>query len=274
MRARLVPSRAAALVFVGGLGVVLALVLASESARVPLRTPLVPGAARGEPLPIPLEGRETRHGSRLFRLTLSLGDPAALASHEELWLFLSSETEPLAPRGGPAARARVGVCPHGARSGRRCGADQPTRVRTLAGLLDHRRARRRREHGPGGRGEGRRCGRAAGLSTVERRRAGQDPGPALRHEARRARRSRPLRVVSGQRAPHRAAEPHVAPLAGCGLAGRRSCAPESRSHWPVASSSRRDPSPAAPARPPPRSRFAQGRAARSSLRASRCSTRW
>jgi hypothetical protein len=41
------------------LGLVLALVLTSESARVPMRTPLVPRAARGEPITIPLEGRET-----------------------------------------------------------------------------------------------------------------------------------------------------------------------------------------------------------------------
>ncbi len=93
MWARLVPSRRAALLFVGALGVVLAFVLASESARVPQRTPLVPRAARGEPLAIPLEGRETRRGSRIFRLTLRLHDPAALARHEELWLYLSSDTK-------------------------------------------------------------------------------------------------------------------------------------------------------------------------------------
>jgi len=92
MRARLVPSRGGAVVFVGALGVVLAFVLASESARVPMRTPLVPRVARGEPITIPLEGRESRRGSRLFRLTLSLTDPVALARHEELWLFLSSST--------------------------------------------------------------------------------------------------------------------------------------------------------------------------------------
>ena len=93
MRARLVPSRRLAVLFVGALGAVLALALASESARVPLRTPLVPRAARGEPLTIPLEGRESRRDSRLFRLTLSLTDPLALAGHEELWLFLSSDTK-------------------------------------------------------------------------------------------------------------------------------------------------------------------------------------
>ena len=92
MRARFVPSRRLALLAVGALGAALSFVLASESARVPQRTPLVPRSGRGEPVAIPLEGRESRRASRLFRLTLQLNDAAAFASHDELWLFLSSAT--------------------------------------------------------------------------------------------------------------------------------------------------------------------------------------
>ena len=84
MRARLAPSRRLALLFVGALGAVLSIVLASESARVPQRTPLVPRAARGEPVAIPLESREGRHGARLFRLGLSLVDGGAI-----VWRFES-----------------------------------------------------------------------------------------------------------------------------------------------------------------------------------------
>ncbi len=90
MRARLAPSRSLALLFVGALAAVLGVVLLSESARVPIRTPLVPRAARGEPLAIPLEGRESRRGGFSFRLALRMHDTAALAAHDELWLFLSS----------------------------------------------------------------------------------------------------------------------------------------------------------------------------------------
>ena len=85
-------SRRVALVFVGALGAALSLVLVSSSAREPQRTPLVARAARGEPLAIPLEGRESTRGSRLFRLELSLVDGAAISAHDELWLFLSSAT--------------------------------------------------------------------------------------------------------------------------------------------------------------------------------------
>jgi hypothetical protein len=92
MRARLVPSRRLALAFVSLLGVILGVVLFSESARVPLRTPLVPRSARGEATAIALEGREGRQGTTMFRLALAVTDPRALAAHEELWLFFSSET--------------------------------------------------------------------------------------------------------------------------------------------------------------------------------------
>ena len=85
------PSRRLALAFVSLLGVTLGVVLFSESARVPLRTPLVPRSARGEPTAIALEGREGRQGTTMFRLALAATDPRALAA-EELQLFLSSET--------------------------------------------------------------------------------------------------------------------------------------------------------------------------------------
>ena len=48
------PSRRLALAFVAVLGAILAVVLVSQSARVPLRTPLVPRTARGEPTTIAL----------------------------------------------------------------------------------------------------------------------------------------------------------------------------------------------------------------------------
>jgi hypothetical protein len=83
MRARLVPSRRLAVVFVCALGAAIGIVLVSQSARVPLRTPLVPRSARGEPAAIPLEGREARHGSVVFRLALSVADPRPLAAHDE-----------------------------------------------------------------------------------------------------------------------------------------------------------------------------------------------
>jgi hypothetical protein len=91
MRARLVPSRRLALAFIAVLGAILGVVLFSQSGRVPLRTPLVPRSARGEPTTIALEGREGRQGATVFRLALAATDPRALAA-EELWLFLSSET--------------------------------------------------------------------------------------------------------------------------------------------------------------------------------------
>lgn len=125
MRVRLVPSRRLALLFVGTLGVALAVALASESARVPLRTPLVPRASRGEPVEIPLEGRESRRGSRVFRVGLSLLDPLELARHEELWLFLSSDT-PLRTLLGAEIRSRGSRCVLVASGRPELGQDQPT----------------------------------------------------------------------------------------------------------------------------------------------------
>jgi hypothetical protein len=91
MRARLVPSRGLALAFVSLLGVLLGVVLFSESRRVPLRTPLVPRSARGKPVTLALEGREGSRGVTTFRLALEAADLRALAG-DELLLFLSSTT--------------------------------------------------------------------------------------------------------------------------------------------------------------------------------------
>jgi hypothetical protein len=88
MRARLAPSRRLALVFVLGLGALLAAALFAESARVPLRTPLVSRAARAAPVAVPLEGREARRGTAVFRLELTGHDPTTLTSHEALQLYL------------------------------------------------------------------------------------------------------------------------------------------------------------------------------------------
>ncbi len=102
MRARLVPSRRLALLFILALGALLGVVLFAESARVPLRTPLVPRASRASPLSVPLDGRETRRASTLFRLELVAREPAELLAHEELHLFLES-----VPKGRALVAARL-----------------------------------------------------------------------------------------------------------------------------------------------------------------------
>jgi hypothetical protein len=102
MRARLAPRLGLALLFVAGTGVVLATVLLSESAHVPLRTPLVPRAGRATPASAALEGREARDGRSLFRLELVAHDPAALLSHAELQLYLEA-----APPGRALKRAAL-----------------------------------------------------------------------------------------------------------------------------------------------------------------------
>jgi len=107
------------------LGVVLALVLVSDSARVPMRTPFVPRGVRGEPVRVPLEEREARRGSRTFRLTLALTDPTALSRHEELWLFLASET-PRRRLVGAHVRVRDSKCVLIASGREDLGEGQPT----------------------------------------------------------------------------------------------------------------------------------------------------
>ena len=76
--------------FVGGLGLLLALVLAMPGARSPLREPFVPKATRGEAVTIPLEVRESRKRTSVYRLALSVVDASVLLDHEELQLLFSS----------------------------------------------------------------------------------------------------------------------------------------------------------------------------------------
>jgi hypothetical protein len=124
MRARFVPSRRLALAFISLLGVILGVVLFSESRRVPLATPLVPRSARGEPIAIALEGRAGRRGTTMFRLALAATDPRALGG-EELWLFLSSGT-PRARLVSARLLVRGSECVFAATGRDAIGVDQPT----------------------------------------------------------------------------------------------------------------------------------------------------
>jgi hypothetical protein len=133
MRARLVPSRRLALAFVAVLGAILGVVLFSESRRVPLRTPLVPRSARGEPTRIALEGREGRRGTTMFRLALVAIDPHALAG-EELHLFLSSGT-PRARLVSARLRVQGTDCVFAAAGGDAIGIDEPTVLRRSPGCV-------------------------------------------------------------------------------------------------------------------------------------------
>ncbi len=123
MRARLVPSRRLALAFVSLLGVVIGIVLLSESRRVALRTPFVPRSARGEPTSIPLEGREGRRGTRMFRLELTATDPRVLAG-EGLWFFLSSGAKGVR-LASAHLRVRGSECVFAAAPGAAIGMDEP-----------------------------------------------------------------------------------------------------------------------------------------------------
>jgi hypothetical protein len=82
--------RLAAAGFVGSLGLVLALALATPGARSPLREPFVPKATRGEAVTIPLEARESRRRTSVYRLALSVVDSRVLLDHEELHLMFAS----------------------------------------------------------------------------------------------------------------------------------------------------------------------------------------
>ena len=88
-RRRLPPERSLALLFLGLLGSVLALFLLSPSARVAMRAPLVPRPLRGPLVAVPIEGRDSPRGTRVYRLVLSSTSLSNLTSHDELWLFLS-----------------------------------------------------------------------------------------------------------------------------------------------------------------------------------------
>jgi hypothetical protein len=90
MEGRLEPSRRLAVGFVLTLGTLLGVALFGESARVALRTPLVPREARSAPVSVPLDGRDARRGAVRFRLELVTHDPAALLAHEELQLFFEA----------------------------------------------------------------------------------------------------------------------------------------------------------------------------------------
>jgi len=61
-------------------------------ARSPLREPFVPKAARGEAVTIPLEARESRKRTIVYRLALVVAPTDVLLDHEELQLLFSSET--------------------------------------------------------------------------------------------------------------------------------------------------------------------------------------
>jgi hypothetical protein len=131
MRARLVPSRGLALAFVSLQAVLLGVVLFSQSRRVPLRTPLVPRSARGEPVAIALEGREGRRGGTTFRLALAATDPQALAA-DEISLFVSSTT-PQARLVSARLQVRNSECAFVATGRDRIGIDEPTVFRRLPG---------------------------------------------------------------------------------------------------------------------------------------------
>jgi hypothetical protein len=115
MRARVVPSRRLAILFLVALGLVLGAALLAESARVPMRTPFVPRAARTAPVSVPLEGREgARGGGAVFRAELAAADSAHVVAYEEIQLYFESEGEgralvrgELRVRGGNCAFAAV-----------------------------------------------------------------------------------------------------------------------------------------------------------------------
>lgn len=96
MRARLAPSRRLALAFVLALGGVLLAALLAPSARVALRTPFVERGLRSTPATVELEGRGSRHGTRVFRAALLAADSAALERHDAIEVFLDGA--------GPAGR--------------------------------------------------------------------------------------------------------------------------------------------------------------------------
>ena len=211
MRARLVPSRRLALAFVSLLGVILGVVLFSESARVPLRTPLVPRSARGEPTTIALEGREGRQGTTVFRLALAATDPHALAARGAVAL-------PLEPRRrGPVSsprelRVRGSDCAFAAAGRDAIGIDEPDRLPPLTRLRASGDAALRNRARPRRRGGGLRRSRAAGLRAPRGRGAGADPGAAARGETGAARRARRLRPLPGDGPTDRPSQPHVARL--------------------------------------------------------------
>jgi hypothetical protein len=128
MQRRFSSRRLLAAAFVALLGFAVALVLALPSARVPLREPLVPKAARGEATAIPLEVRESRRQTRVYRLTLSAADPGVLVGHDELQLVFAS-APPRRELRMAELRARTAPCLLEAPSARELADGQPVAFR-------------------------------------------------------------------------------------------------------------------------------------------------
>jgi hypothetical protein len=108
--------RPAAALFVGLMGLALALTLAQRGARSPLREPFVPKATRGVAATLPLEARESRKRTVVYRLKLSLADAGVLLDHEELQLLFSSTPRRRELVRGEL-RVRTEACPLEARPG-------------------------------------------------------------------------------------------------------------------------------------------------------------
>ncbi len=224
--------RLMAAAFVGGLGLLLALVLAMPGARSPLREPFVPKATRGEAVTIPLEVRESRKRTSVYRLALSVVDASVLLDHEELQLLFSSvPTRQELVRAELRARSRA--CLLEAAPGRR-----PRR--RPAGRVSHERARAPSSGRPGGAGpdpraRGRRDARAPRLRAARRAR---HPG---RSRSRRSRGDGPAFDVRGAfvdytpaGASHRVAQPYVAARVGTRSGSGSRSPPESPSRSPAA----------------------------------------
>ena len=270
MRARLVPSRRLALAFVAVLGAILGVVLFSESARVPLRTPFVPRSARGEPTTIALEGRGGARGSILFRADARGHRPPRARRGGAAALPLEPDAAGRNRLRG-AAGSGLGVRIHRKRAGRdrnRPAHRLPPRTRLLASgdAAPRDRARPRR------RGEGLRRSRPAGLRASRGCGPGNGPGAVARGED--GRRSTCAAHSSAtRRRPHGSS---FSTTCGASLPGspgsRGRCAPPSA--WPsrAAWRSRRVRSGARRILPPPPRSCAPGGAPPSSPRASRCST--
>jgi hypothetical protein len=97
-RGVLLSRRLWAVALVGLLGVILTHALASQSASVVVREPLVPRGGRGPLVAVPLAEQQGPARDPLYTVTLVSRAPDRLAAHEELWLFLDR------PQTGPGIR--------------------------------------------------------------------------------------------------------------------------------------------------------------------------
>ena len=114
------------------LGAILGVVLFSESARVPLRTPFVPRSARGEPTTIALEGREGRSGHHGVPARRSRPPTPARSPRRSC----SSSSRAETPRAGVVSgelRVRGSECAFTASGRDAIGVDQPTVFRRSPG---------------------------------------------------------------------------------------------------------------------------------------------